>query len=88
MLASMIMLFPMLRSSSLDMVENWHRGLINCRQMNSRLLLLLPFFPGFPVVELINARRPSVIGRTSSTDCSANENQPVDVSAGNNITID
>lgn len=70
------------------MVENWHRGLINCRQMNSRLLLLLPFFPGFPVVELINARRPSVIGRTSSTDCSANENQPVDVSAGNNITID
>ncbi len=37
------------------MVENWHRGLINCRQMNSRLLLLLPFFPGFPVVELINA---------------------------------
>ena len=86
-LTSIAMPFPMRRSSFLDMVENWHRGLINGRQMNSRLPLLLPFFPGLPVSESINARRPSVIKRTSSTDCSANENQPVDVSAGNSITI-
>ena len=48
------------------MVENWHRGLINCRQMNSRLLLLLPFFPAFR--RGINKRRAAIGDRADFID--------------------
>ena len=68
-----IMPLPIAISSSRDTVVNWQRGLMNGRQMNSRLPLLFPFLPGFPVPALMNDNRPPVIRRTSSTDSSARE---------------
>lgn len=81
-----IISLPIAISSSRDTVVNWQRGLMNGRQINNRLPLLFPFLPGLPVPALMNASLPPVIRRTSSTDSSARENQPVDVSAGSSIT--
>lgn len=76
---------PIAFSSSRLTVVNIQRGLMNGRQMNSSDPLLLPLI-GLPVSERRNDIRPSVMNRTSSTDCSAWLNQPTDESAGTSIT--